>query len=101
MIETPYVETDCVITFEGRTYESGGAVVTDRYLTAYLASDGRTVVTWKGEPIGKARQTGKWRVNSDFGTHVHSYRVTLSNGAEYNARGFGEDMLLEGKRAKV
>ena len=90
MIETPYVETDCVFTFEGHTYESGGAVVTDRYLTAYLASDGRTVVTWKGEPIGKARLTG-----------MHSYRVTLGNGAEYNARGFGEGMLLKGKRAKV
>ena len=101
MIETPYVEPDCVFTFEGRAYGSAGAVVTDRYLTAYLASDGRTVVTWKGEPIGKARQTGKWRVNSYFGTHMHSYRVTLSNGAEYNARGFGEGMLLKGKRAKV
>ena len=101
MIETPYVESDCTFTHEGQTFESGGAMVTDTHLVAYLAKDDVTVQTWKGEPIGKARQTGKWRVDSHIGTYMHSYRVTLDNGAQYNARGFGKLMVLTGRRAKA
>lgn len=109
-----YVETDCTIEHEGRTFESGGAVVTDDRIVAYLATGEQlptggtgfpwrspfTVTDWHGARLGTASVTGAWSVGN-LGTRMYSYRVRLDDGRWYNARGQGEGMVLTGKHASV
>lgn len=46
-----YVETDCTIEHEGRKFESGGAIVADKFITAYLGKDAK-LTDWHGKQIG-------------------------------------------------
>lgn len=110
-----YIEADCTITHDGHAFESGGAIVTDDRIVAYLATGEQmptggtgfpwrspfTVTDWHGARIGTASVTGAWTVGGRFGTRMYSYRVRLDDGRWYNARGQGEGMILTGRRATV
>ena len=96
--EATYIETDCTIEHEGRTFESGGAYVDDTYLTAYIGSDGRTVTDWKGNALGRAVVRSSWPIHSYMADRMYAYRVTLDDGRNYSARGMGAGMLVRGKR---
>lgn len=91
-----FVETDCTITHEERSYESGGAFVSDTHLTAYPGANG-VLTTWHGTPIGTWRAVSSWRAASYMGTHMYAIRATV-DGATYHGRGFGEGMVLRAKR---
>ena len=91
-----YVEENCTIEHEGRTYESGGAFVSDTNLVAYPAAGG-VLTTWHGTPIGTWRAVSSWRVDSYMGTRMYAIRATV-DGATYHGRGFGEGCILRGKR---
>ena len=91
-----YVEKDCTITHEGRTYESGGAFVSDAHLVAYPAADG-VLTDWHGNPIGTWRTVSSWRVNSWQGERMYAMRATV-DGATYHGRGFGVGMVLRARR---
>ena len=57
----PYVETDCAVTFEGRTFEAGGAVVCQDWVVAYPGSGG-VLQDWHGRPLGTWREVASWRL---------------------------------------
>ena len=93
-----YIEKDCVFTHEGKSFESGGALVTDKHLIAYPSKDG-DLHDWHGNKIGTYRVISERRVNSWQGTHYYYMRATV-NGKRYSLRGFGEGMVATGKRIK-
>ena len=58
-METTFIETDCKIEHEGKSFESGGSFIcecSDGYLRGivYAKPENKTVVTWHGEVIAKA-----------------------------------------------
>lgn len=91
-----YVETDCTITHEGRTFEAGGAFVSETHLTAYPAANG-VLQTWHGTPIGTWRAVSSWSIDSYMGSRMYAIRATV-NGANYYGRGFGEGCILNARR---
>lgn len=61
-MQAAYVETDCTISHEGRTYEAGGSVLlncTDGKVrgVVYVNDRDHTVTTWHGERIAFATWT--------------------------------------------
>lgn len=119
------IETGCTIEHEGRTYESGGAVVTDDRVIVYVGrplTDWRQSIPlaewsrgygkipawfvaryeatdWHGTPVGELIQTGQWRVPGGWVSGwLHSYRLVLSDGRAYNVRGSGQGMSATGRR---
>jgi len=61
------IERDCIIEHEGKTYQSGGAVITPNYMNAYIKktphSEGcysLSLTTWGGELLtDRVHETGK------------------------------------------
>lgn len=91
-----FVETDCTIEHDGRTFESGGAFVSDTHLVAYPGADG-VLNDWHGNPIGTWRAVSSWRVDSYIGTRMYAMRASV-DGATYHGRGFGKGCILRGRR---
>jgi hypothetical protein len=75
-MSTPFVETDCTFTFEGRTFESGGSwLIPDKngHLVGLLyAYEGEGCVgTWHGDKKYPARFGRTWKSNmGDTRQHV-------------------------------
>jgi hypothetical protein len=101
----PYIEQDCTIHHEGRTYESGGAVITDDYAVGYLKlhqDRGRRgiVTTWHGQELGPARVTASWPIlHTGLSDRMHQVEATI-NGITYTGRSQGDGMIWRGKRKK-
>lgn len=91
-----YVETGCVFEHDGRSFESGGAVVTAERAIAYPAAGG-ILNDWHGRPLGAWRATSSWRVNSYMGTRMYQIQARI-NGVLYTGRGFGEGCIWTGRR---
>lgn len=51
------------------------------------------VTVWTGEPIGYATIGSKWRVRSQWGTHMCQIYARI-NGREYTGRGFGVGCIV-------
>lgn len=110
-----YVERNCVITFDGQAFESGGAIVSPDRITAYLHANPflpkhseyreppRGLVTnWAGDRLGWYRITSSWpSPNSFVNTRRFAVRITLDNGAEYYGRSFGHGCIVFGKRTRL
>lgn len=94
---TSYVEQDCSIEHDGRTFVAGGAVVTEQWLITYPAANG-ILKDWHGHPLGTWRVLSSWRVRSYIGDQMHSIECRV-NGVRYVGRGFGEGMSLRAKRS--
>lgn len=98
-----YIEKDCTFNHEGKSFEAGGAIVTDDYLIAY--PDGKGLLKdWHGNVIGSYRVISS-RPAVFFGRHswqgsrYYFMRATV-NDAHYSIRGFGIGMIAKGKRVK-
>lgn len=103
-MKTAFVEKDCVFELQGKSFESGGAVVTDRYLLAYPYEDG-VLKTWHGQPIGRwtiksSRPAVFFGHRSSIGSRYYYMTATLDDGRKYAIRGFGVGMIAKGKRIK-
>lgn len=111
---TAQVETNCTIEHEGKTYESGGAFVSDAQLVAYLGKASiptfgtvyngivpvYPVQTWHGEMIGTARERSRWRTPRSFlSSTMSTWDVRLTDGRRYTAWGAGTGCILRGRRA--
>jgi hypothetical protein len=94
---TSFVQQDCSIEHEGRTFTVGGAVVTEQWLIAYPSANG-VLKDWHGEPLGTWRTLSSWRVRSYIGSRMYSIECRV-NGVRYIGRGFGEGMSLRAKRS--
>lgn len=91
-----FIEQDCRFEHAGRTFESGGAVVTPDYAVAYPGKDGK-LTDWHGHELGTWRAVASWRVNSYVGSRMYQIEATIA-GVTYTGRGFGEGMLWRGHR---
>jgi hypothetical protein len=93
-----YVEKDCRFTFQGRTFESGGAIVKDEWIIAYPGKDGR-LNDWHGQQIGTYNILSTWRTPRSFVSSTMSSIECLVNGIRYVGRGAGIGMILRAKRS--
>jgi hypothetical protein len=94
-----YIETDCTITHEGRSFTSGGAVVTDDRIVAYLGKD-KVLTDWHGNAIGTYRIVSTWKTPRSYMSDVmHAVHATV-NGKLYKGRSMGEGMAFTGKVSK-
>jgi len=91
-----YIEKDCTFTFQGKTFEHGGAVVSPEYIIAYPGKDG-ILTDWHGKPIGTWHAVASWPVYSFIGSHMYQIEAVVDN-IIYTGRGFGEGMIYKGKR---
>lgn len=110
-MEATYIETDCTITHEGKTFEAGGAVVTPDYAIAYVGKtlgDGmgvdrhgstsrRALNDWHGNQIGTCYISKSWPIHSYIGSRMCQIYARI-NGVDYTGRGFGEGMSVNLKR---
>jgi hypothetical protein len=102
-MQIPFVEQNCVITHEGKSFESGGAVVTENYLVAYPDKNG-VLKDWHGNQIGTYKTISS-RIARFFGRmswqgSKYYYMRGFVNGKAYALRGFGEGMVAKGKAIK-
>jgi hypothetical protein len=96
-VSATYVERDCTVTFEGRTFESGGAFVSDAHIVAYPA-DGGVLQDWHGNAIGTWRATSSWRTPRSFvSSRMYAIRAHV-DGRTYVGRGAGVGMIFRGRR---
>lgn len=99
MTAAPFVEQDCTIAHEGRTFESGGAVVTDEFIVVYPRSDGK-VCDWHGNVLGEAFVLSSWRTpRSYMAARMYSFAIYI-DGVRYVGRGARNGMILRAKRSK-
>lgn len=94
-----FVETGCVFTHEGRSFEAGGAVVTPETITAYPGEHG-VLTDWHGNTLGSWRSVAAWPVTSFMGSTMHQIEARV-DGVTYTGRGFGIGCVYNGKRKKV
>jgi hypothetical protein len=92
-----YIEKDCAFTHEGRTFESGGAVVTPDYIIAYPSKNG-VLTDWHGEPLGTWKAVATWETPYSGISSTMSQIEAVVNGVTYTGRGAGEGMIYRGKR---
>lgn len=95
-MQAPYVETDCTITHEGRTYESGGAFITPERAVVYtsnnvgghLAPYGE-LTDWHGKKMGTFERVSVWRQGDGV-----MYAITADiEGRTYYGRTQGAGMI--------
>ena len=98
----PYVEQDCTFTHEGRSFTTGGAVVTpDRAIGYLVLGHGEvetTMQTWHGERMGKAWIVASWSTPHSF-VSSRMYQVeAMIDGVRYTGRTAGDGMIWRGRR---
>ena len=91
-----FIEQDCTITHEGRSFTADGAVVTDARLIAYLGKDG-VLTDWHGNQIGTYRTVSTWKTPHSFLSSTMSAVHARVDGKTYKGRSAGEGMLFRGK----
>ncbi len=94
-----YLETDCVFRHQGRSFESGGAYVTDDRIIAYLGKDG-ILSDWHGKPLGTYRTVSTWPIYSFLSSSMSQVEAVV-DGIRYTGRSLGEGMLYRGKRKRA
>lgn len=68
-------------------------------ITAYLASDGKTITTWTGGTLARVTEHGTARTGW-HGSHVHYIRAVAPDGSQWYGRNGGPGMVIRLKRAK-
>jgi len=105
MTETPFVERDCTIEFQGKSFTSGGAMIVGDRAIGYLEKNSETgkleIRTWHGEKMGNAYIVSTWKLPrycfiSDEMMQVEAY---IEN-KWYTGRTCGIGMLWKGKVKK-
>jgi len=95
------IESDCAIVFHGTRYESNGAMVTPKWIIAYMGKDMASVTDWHGETLGTARVTTSWATPTSY-LSDRCYQVEATvNGITYTGRTSGESMIYKGKVKKL
>ena len=95
---TTYIETDCKFEHEGRTFESGGAVVTETHVIGY--PKGRVLQDWHGNAIGTCRVLSTWRTPRSFMSSTMSSYEVFVDGKRYTGRSCGDGMILRAKLSR-
>ena len=103
-----YVETDCTFEHEGRSFESGGAVITPDYVIGYvgdvleefpIGAKLRALTNWHGLQIGTIRLTSSWRTPRSYVSSHYYQAYAKVDGVTYTGRTAGKGMIFKGRRA--
>lgn len=107
---TTFIETDCTVTFHGKEFTSGGAIVTPDRITAYVGkvsseqgpqfrlTGNRDLTDWHGNVIGRVRLVSSWETpRSHVSARMYQAYATV-DGITYQGRTRGEGMAFNGKR---
>lgn len=116
-MEATYIEENCTITHEGKSYSADGAVVTSEYVIGYTKFsrdetrvNGRMIAPmngtpveitdWHGNKIGSGWITRSWRRFSYIS--IFQYQIqAMINGVWYTGRSAGSGMIWKAKRSKT
>lgn len=96
-MQTPYVETNCIIKHNGKQFEAGGAVITDQYCVGYLC-EGNRLSDWHGNTIGNYIITATWKTPHSFVSSTMHQVQAIVNGVAYTGRSAGVGRIFKGKR---
>ena len=99
-----YIEKNCTVTHEGKSFTAGGAFVSNSHIIAYPAKGGQ-LHDWHGQVLGKwwvisSRPAVFFGHHSWMGSTYYYMRARLKDGRTYSLRGFGEGMSATGRRVK-
>jgi hypothetical protein len=95
----PYVEQDCTFTFGGKAFTSGGAFVSEKYITGYCSDDMKRLHTWHGEDLGTLKVVSWWRLPLSCWVSDRMYQVEATvDGVVYTGRTTGGGMIARLKR---
>lgn len=92
-----FVEQDCTVAFQGKSFTAGGAHQIGNRLVAYLGKAG-TVTTWHGGPIGTYRTVSTWKTPRSYVSGTMSQVTVLADGVYYTGRSAGVGMAFSGRR---
>jgi hypothetical protein len=92
-----YIETDCKIEIDGRTFENGGAYQTDTHIIGYMSKDMTELTDWHRNKLGNAHVSSSWRVYSVWTDRYYQVYVCIK-GIYYTGRTAGAGMVFHGKR---
>src|ERR1700691_1873235 len=92
-----FIERDCVIEHEGRSYEASGAIVSPECIVAYLGRD-NVLTDWHGNSLGTYRVTSTWRTPRSYVSTTMSQVRAIVNGVTYTGRSAGQGMIYCGRR---
>jgi hypothetical protein len=92
-----YVETNCTVMHEGKTFEAGGAFVSPESIVAYLG-DHCDLTDWHGRVIGSWRAVRTWSTPRSFMSSTMSQIEATVDGIVYTGRSAGVGMVFKGKR---
>ena len=98
-MDTPYIEKDCVFTFEGKSFESGGAVVANGFAIGYMSNAMHSITDWHGNHLGYAKITASWPINSFMTDRMYQVKAVI-NDIAYTGRTAGGSCIWKGKRCK-
>jgi hypothetical protein len=103
-IEATYVETDCIVTHEGKSHEAGGAIVTPHFAIGYvrvIQGQGVELQSWSGKKkLGDGRIVSSWRTPHSF-ISDRMYQIEFSiAGVPYTGRSAGDGHVWRGKPKK-
>lgn len=94
--QASYIESNCTIEHAGRTFESGGAIISEQFIIAYLGKSS-ILTDWHGSPIGQYRILSTWKTpRSYISSTMHSVECFV-NGVRYVGRSAGEGMSIRAK----
>jgi hypothetical protein len=93
----PYVESDCVFSFEDQTFELGGSVVTEDCAIVYLAGTLKYVTNWRGQMLGKCRVVSSWPTPRSYSSRMFQIEATIY-GITYTGRSAGAGMIARLRR---
>jgi hypothetical protein len=97
------IEEDCTILHDGKPFTSGGSFISEKYLIAYVSSDGKAITTWNGEVLTtEVRELGFHY--SPFGESFFgkSYYIRFKYlGKIYCGIALGEGCLVRAKVSKL
>jgi len=91
------IEADCAITFHGISYTANGAMVTEKWIIAYMGADMASVTDWHGHKLGNATIKTSWATPTSYASD-RCYQVDATvNGITYTGRTGGGGMIYKGK----
>ncbi len=92
-----FVEGNCTIEHEGRSFTAGDAYLYEGHVVAYLGKDG-VLTTWHGEAVGTYRVVKTWKIPGNILSSTMSQVEAMIDGIVYTGRSCGEGMIYQGKR---
>lgn len=92
-----FVETDCTVIVDGKSFAANGASLVDGRLTAYLDVGG-ALNDWKGNRLGDYKIVRTWNTPKSYVSDTMHQVVAKVDGVFYTGRSAGVQMIFNGKR---